>query len=44
MDFFFYQTHVNSSFITEMAILLKYVIIIIIKQTAGEAKRSGKTS
>ena len=36
------QNHVHSSFITEMAILLKYVIIIIIKQTVGEAKKKWK--
>ena len=39
---FFNGTHVHSSFITEMAILLKYVIIIIIKRTVGVAKKKWK--
>ena len=42
IDFLVLQNHVHSSFITEMAILLKYVIIIIIKQTVGEAKKKWK--
>ena len=39
---FFYRIHVHSSIITEMAILLKYVLIFIIIRTVGEAKKKWK--
>ena len=34
--------YIYSSFVTEMAILSKYVLIIIIKRTVGEAKKKWK--
>ena len=39
---FFDTIHVHSSIITEMAILLKYVLIIIIMRTVEEAKEKWK--
>ena len=39
-----YRTHItcNSSFITEMVILIKYVMTTTIKRTVGEAKKKRK--